>query len=1329
MRIYYQVDLPVTFSDGTTGTYRLAFLSQLGMGRVQAANATSDAIRQWHPHYVLLVGIAGGITEAGVQPGDVLISDQIVDYELQKLTHNGEEIRWEVHRADARLLETVRHLGENWRRLIKKRRPSPGRPKRSTGPMATGDKVVAIKDVLDRYRNAWPKLIGIEMEAGGVASAVYQSVDQPGFLMIRGVSDFADLHKDDTWRFYACHVAAAYTLAFLLSGPVPFSNQEEERDHQNRILSQEASQKYLYWLAETTETFRIPGLGVRLPIEHAWIHLNALGDSVETARPSTLEAKIASYHELERLSYREHTYPAQHATEFGHRVVVIGGPGAGKSTLCQRTAHRLACSGKRVLRVQLSFIAKRCFGGGESIDEVLLSVAVANSNIQPKLLTNMFNELDCLLADGLDECEAFCTEMAEQLRLWASARPHTRVVVTTRPIGYDPASFEGWQHLELLPLDRNHITEYAKSIFQHIETDPAMLKHKIQQFQSQIETNQTASMAARSPLLLGFLVQLTHHHTTFARHRAQLYEQILTLWYKTPPKDRTSTAPNPRPSYAHEVLNRVGWHFQRSSLQPGSRSRQGVIDALAPQLRENRQNLLAAKERVEDCLTFWQERGILELLQVGYEDAYTFIHATLGEYASGRYIATWNDNEVRALVERVRYDARWREPLLLAAGAGKANVLVEHLLKLEGENDPIAMGSLFAAAILTETDQLSPNLALSVAERLRNRLCSPIPAIVDECVHHGTGLAMQLAEQMKPLLHPLMHHPQLWTRFAALRLALAAGDTVVDFDALEELFDEWIALKETPEYGEVALLQITSGLGKYVLDLSGAFWDGNEVLELGTEALVRIRPSEATAKRLERLARLLKERLNDPALLALLQGLKQLGHADTADQIEKEYIASLKVGPWDGITKESRQADRELLEAILRVNGSAPTVAHEQRQPIALSMLIHALGLPQFSIKDWLVFRKRYDLVAVDTVLRGTIVALGLNQTEVVADARWALTLIEDTSQTRDANPSLWSIIPKLPVEPDWKRALRHPSHAIVYGAAQLLDAGVGGQTASNLLEEVLEQGNDFELRMIALIAPSVWGKEALVKLLRRLNGPLSRGCRWLLRELPRISEGQTDECIREVLVRNLTADDPQVAIAAAETLQSLPDTFLKPGLSGMRTAFTIWSTRGDYCEHHQRYVRGACCNYVPLCPRAEIFKLLARFSALTLHELLDACRDPHSNVRTVATQGVARVLASQPEYISEVIDDVDKGHHPSSVLEAILLLPSTALMTAQEALITLFSSESAVLRRIMVRNAATATWLTKEQAVNAAQVALEDSDLTVRNLAVATLRSLRRSF
>jgi nucleoside phosphorylase len=189
VRIYYQADLPITFSDGSTGSYRLVLMSLLGMGRVQAANATNDAIRRWQPRYVLLVGIAGGISEAEVKRGGVSISDQVVDYELQKLTERGEQIRWETHRADPRLLEAARHLKkENWYRLIKKKRPQRGTPQCLIGSLATGDKVVAIKDVLERYRSDWPKLIGIEMESGGVASAAFQSARQPGFLMIRGVN-------------------------------------------------------------------------------------------------------------------------------------------------------------------------------------------------------------------------------------------------------------------------------------------------------------------------------------------------------------------------------------------------------------------------------------------------------------------------------------------------------------------------------------------------------------------------------------------------------------------------------------------------------------------------------------------------------------------------------------------------------------------------------------------------------------------------------------------------------------------------------------------------------------------------------------------------------------------------------------------------------------------------------------------------------------------------------------------------------------------------------------------------------------------------------------
>lgn len=99
-------------------------------------------------------------------------------------------------------------------------------PQRRVGAIASGDKVIAFGEVLKQYQDDWPKLIGVEMEAAGVALAAFHSPNPPGFFMIRGVSDLADNQKDSAevkqWRSYACDIAAAYTIALLQRGPVPF---------------------------------------------------------------------------------------------------------------------------------------------------------------------------------------------------------------------------------------------------------------------------------------------------------------------------------------------------------------------------------------------------------------------------------------------------------------------------------------------------------------------------------------------------------------------------------------------------------------------------------------------------------------------------------------------------------------------------------------------------------------------------------------------------------------------------------------------------------------------------------------------------------------------------------------------------------------------------------------------------------------------------------------------------------------------------------------------------------------------------------------------------
>jgi nucleoside phosphorylase len=113
--------------------------------------------------------------------------------------------------------------------LVSDKRPIAGRPERLIGPIATGDKVHASKDGLVRHLKNWPKLIGVEMEAGGAAHAAFHTAIRLGFYMVRGVSDLADSEKDrpdvQIWRSYACDVAASYALSLLASGPVPLKRQ------------------------------------------------------------------------------------------------------------------------------------------------------------------------------------------------------------------------------------------------------------------------------------------------------------------------------------------------------------------------------------------------------------------------------------------------------------------------------------------------------------------------------------------------------------------------------------------------------------------------------------------------------------------------------------------------------------------------------------------------------------------------------------------------------------------------------------------------------------------------------------------------------------------------------------------------------------------------------------------------------------------------------------------------------------------------------------------------------------------------------------------------
>ncbi|KAL3448298.1 hypothetical protein BJX65DRAFT_317505 [Aspergillus insuetus] len=232
-------------------------------GTNSAADVVSHMVRTFPVKFCLLVGIGGGVPSErnDVRLGDVIVSQAgVVQYDFGKRLLNGEfGSRGIVHRPPRYLMTAISSLEadpsnhspkvlQGYINEITSQRPEyrcPGRlndilfapeyPHRTatreetcakcTGPrierprrrrnhprihyglIASGNQV--IKDAVARDHLARERgILCFEMEAAGV-------MDSVECLVIRGVCDYADSHKNDIWQEYASATAAAYTKMLL----------------------------------------------------------------------------------------------------------------------------------------------------------------------------------------------------------------------------------------------------------------------------------------------------------------------------------------------------------------------------------------------------------------------------------------------------------------------------------------------------------------------------------------------------------------------------------------------------------------------------------------------------------------------------------------------------------------------------------------------------------------------------------------------------------------------------------------------------------------------------------------------------------------------------------------------------------------------------------------------------------------------------------------------------------------------------------------------------------------------------------------------------------
>ena len=221
---YYRTTLE-TDSVSDNRNPRVAVTMQRHPGNIYAAVRTAQCLQHLKPNYVLMVGIAGGV-EGKVNLGDVVVCEEVIYYENTKENHGFSDQRPQVLRADWMLLDRAKNYTDiNWHNFIHVGRPADPRstdaPTVHFGPIASGEKVIANVDRLEELRQLHSKLAAVEMESFGVALATSEWTGNPKFIAFRGVSDYADESKDDSWQAYAADSAAAFTVGFLRSGGIP----------------------------------------------------------------------------------------------------------------------------------------------------------------------------------------------------------------------------------------------------------------------------------------------------------------------------------------------------------------------------------------------------------------------------------------------------------------------------------------------------------------------------------------------------------------------------------------------------------------------------------------------------------------------------------------------------------------------------------------------------------------------------------------------------------------------------------------------------------------------------------------------------------------------------------------------------------------------------------------------------------------------------------------------------------------------------------------------------------------------------------------------------
>jgi class 3 adenylate cyclase len=414
----------------------------------------------------------------------------------------------------------------------------------------------------------------------------------------------------------------------------------------------------------------------------------------------------------------ERTITLEQALE-APRLVILGEPGSGKTTILKHIAVRLATGrGPELgqadpeqaplpILLPVAAYAAALRERDRALTDYLGDHFAARD--QPGLAPLFQDALErgraIVLLDGLDEVlnvaerAQVARRVQEFVRRFGPARGGAggnRFVVTSRIAGYEAARLAEFTHVTVLPFRDEDVRRFCdrwclawERVTDASAAGETRAQERARELIRAIDASESVQRLATNPLLLTIIALIHYQNVRLPERRVDLYrlavEALAETWNRARNLDRQAIEPRlgDRPLTTQFVINVLGpvalWLHETppGGLMEGRELRAKLAEALRKEGNVSHRRALDLADGFLDLVR--QSSGLLQERGVGQ---YGFSHLTFEEYLAARAITDLDANPQVALLGRWP-DPAWREVILLGVGTltpAQASQTIEALL-------------------------------------------------------------------------------------------------------------------------------------------------------------------------------------------------------------------------------------------------------------------------------------------------------------------------------------------------------------------------------------------------------------------------------------------------------------------------------------------------------------------------------------------------------------------------------------------------------------------------------------------------------------------------